>query len=717
MPNHWPTGDRDTTEFPSVDVSVRPHLEAFLGVSGIDYNDGAMVSTRFPTIKEGPRFRTYRKLYERLGLTYKDQHGKFKLSPFGDLLHDLTDWPSRLDGLIETAAKLLVRYQFANPLENHDLPVGSDIHPYYAILKAMSELDGKLHHEEINRVLMKTLRNESVPDSIETIRSGRELLTSGVENASSSELAEIWGDRVIDDQPEARIAPWFSLAGWGGLLIQRSVDPNDHCRHLTPEAVAAVQRSVSNPPPVFQGGSATEWYAYYHKLGENPTEAEEEVIIPTSDLPAEFNRRIEECGVKISQNIPARFLASLAAKRFLILCGNSGTGKTQLGILASRILCPSRTTDILAVGADWSDSRALLGQINYFDTIGEGEGKRPKFLPTITTDLISRVWKTDDPGMLVLDEMNLSHVERYFADFLSSMESKEPLRLYAANTAAIDAENYQDLHEAVKEDGDKADGLLPFPGNLSCIGTVNIDETTYMFSPKVLDRANVIELHAEPEQVDEYLKSGIGADLKEAEYSEACSKALSKLMELVDIAEGLPHPVGADPTVEKSFESFREALKACFTIMRSEGWDFGFRTLKEAMRYAHACFLLGRYDSEDAWVQWFDEQMVQKVLPKLHGGERRLGRILTKMTAFAGRQISDLPKPLSDLAPEDEPAAAAICAWSYEECSSTGMALLEILRNDSGGKKTKSARFPLSFKKLGAMLQDLDTDQYAGFIR
>ena len=65
--------------------------------------------------------------------------------------------------------------------------------------------------------------------------------------------------------------------------------------------------------------------------------------------------------------------------------------------------------------------------------------------------------------------MNLSHVERYFADFLSAIESYEEIPLYGNNES------------------------LNLPDNLFTIGTVNVDETTYMFSPKVLDRANTIE--------------------------------------------------------------------------------------------------------------------------------------------------------------------------------------------------------------------------------
>ena len=70
---------------------------------------------------------------------------------------------------------------------------------------------------------------------------------------------------------------------------------------------------------------------------------------------------------------------------------------------------------------------------------------------------------------LILDEMNLSHVERYFSDFLSAIESGEEIPLYGEEKT------------------------LTLPDNLFTIGTVNVDETTYMFSPKVLDRANTIE--------------------------------------------------------------------------------------------------------------------------------------------------------------------------------------------------------------------------------
>ena len=84
------------------------------------------------------------------------------------------------------------------------------------------------------------------------------------------------------------------------------------------------------------------------------------------------------------------------------------------------------------------------------------------------------------PYLLILDEMNLAHVERYLADVLSGIESR--------------AEVLPNL--TLKDGSWLPDAVMPriaLPRNLFIVGTVNVDETTYLFSPKVLDRANTIE--------------------------------------------------------------------------------------------------------------------------------------------------------------------------------------------------------------------------------
>ena len=117
---------------------------------------------------------------------------------------------------------------------------------------------------------------------------------------------------------------------------------------------------------------------------------------------------------------------------------------------------------IVPVGANWTDNTNIIG---YYNAITE------QYQSTPTFDLINEASNDfNTPYFLILDEMNLSHVERYFADFLSAIESKESIPIFG-----------------------KSNKSLTLPNNLFIIGTVNVDETTYMFSPKVLDRANTIE--------------------------------------------------------------------------------------------------------------------------------------------------------------------------------------------------------------------------------
>jgi 5-methylcytosine-specific restriction protein B len=95
--------------------------------------------------------------------------------------------------------------------------------------------------------------------------------------------------------------------------------------------------------------------------------------------------------------------------------------------------------------------------------------------------------------------MNLSHVERYFADILSAIESEEEIPLYEDNER--------------KSRGRSIPQKLMLPKNLFFIGTLNVDETTYTFSPKVLDRANVIDFRMEADELEAFLGNPTKPDL------------------------------------------------------------------------------------------------------------------------------------------------------------------------------------------------------------
>src|SRR5690606_30555773 len=114
------------------------------------------------------------------------------------------------------------------------------------------------------------------------------------------------------------------------------------------------------------------------------------------------------------------------------------------------------------VGADWTNREPLLGYPNAL------EGNKYVLPESNALTVIleaSKEANENKPYFIILDEMNLSHVERYFADFLSALESNEPISLHSENP---DWE-------------DDIPSKLYVPANVFFIGTVNIDETTYMF--------------------------------------------------------------------------------------------------------------------------------------------------------------------------------------------------------------------------------------------
>ena len=135
----------------------------------------------------------------------------------------------------------------------------------------------------------------------------------------------------------------------------------------------------------------------------------------------------------------------------------------------------------------------LSASLTIFEKTAQGN---PVYESTPVLDLLLRALADPSrPYFLILDEMNLSHVERYFSDFLSAMESKTPVPIH------------QEKQPLLTPSGAAVRPSVDFPGKPLHSGHVNVDETTYMFSPKVLDRANVLEFRIEPEQAKGFVES------------------------------------------------------------------------------------------------------------------------------------------------------------------------------------------------------------------
>lgn len=175
---------------------------------------------------------------------------------------------------------------------------------------------------------------------------------------------------------------------------------------------------------------------------------------------------------------------SLKTKPFVILYGISGTGKSKLVELFAESIGATRedgTYNLIPVRPDWSDASELIGYRNI----------ESKFQPGILTNIIKEAVKHKEiPYFVCLDEMNLARVEYYFSDILSIMETRDKKDEEIKTDKLIRSELFAGDLEAVESLGD-----LYIPENLYIIGTVNMDETTFPFSKKVLDRANTIEFN------------------------------------------------------------------------------------------------------------------------------------------------------------------------------------------------------------------------------
>jgi 5-methylcytosine-specific restriction protein B len=202
------------------------------------------------------------------------------------------------------------------------------------------------------------------------------------------------------------------------------------------------------------------------------------------------------------------------------------------------------------------------------------------------------------PYFLILDEMNLSHVERYFADFLSAMESGQSIHLHP------ESENWK---------GSEVKAKLQLPKNLFIIGTVNIDETTYMFSPKVLDRATVIEFRVNSEDMAGYFNRNIKFELKSLN-----SKGS-------DFASSFLALASSDDFHLEGKEELTATLLKYFQELKKVGAEFGYRTASEILRFTAIVQKINPEWSKD---QILDAAILQKLLPKLHGSRRKLEPVL-----------------------------------------------------------------------------------------
>jgi energy-coupling factor transporter ATP-binding protein EcfA2 len=347
--------------------------------------------------------------------------------------------------------------------------------------------------------------------------------------------------------------------------------------------------------------------------------------MPPTDSPLELTERIARfCaarGYQFLRSTIRGLYASLRAKPFVILAGNSGTGKSRLARLFAEAVganTGNRQFQMISVRPDWNDSSDLLG---YFDLSGD---YRPGLLITI---LLRADAERDKPFFVCLDEMNLARVEHYFSDFLSIIESRRRENGTVVTDSVIREEHIQKMkRDSLPSDvGVILDSLqhsphtIGLPPNLYVLGTVNMDETTQPFSRKVLDRANTLEFN----EID--LNEGLTNDGQKTPVPPLRLRSdflSSEFTSLNDV------PAEHRETAAK-VAAFLQNLNISLGLA---GFEVGYRVRDEAI--AFTIYALGAGMSQE---EAQENIVLQKVLPRVQGSSPRIETaLISLMKRLAG---------------------------------------------------------------------------------
>jgi hypothetical protein len=270
----------------------------------------------------------------------------------------------------------------------------------------------------------------------------------------------------------------------------------------------------------------------------------------------------------------------------------------------------------ISVRSDWTDNNELLGYYNLIE--------KKYHVPSFLEFVLTASNHPEFPFFVILDEMNLSKVEHYFSDILSCSESRilkkegvfqEKITLYnGVETLETDSESFENINNKVE-----------IPLNLFITGTVNIDESTYSFSSKVLDRANVIEFN--------------DVDLIAYGSGESNDDNFFKLNEFPDFSR---HSVPSKEHYDELDSTIKTYLIDLNSILKKNNLHFGYRIVNEIGLFIKNTKLYIGEDPETL-IKALDYQLVQKVFPKLNGEYATLEEPLREVLKYLS-EAEDLGK-------------------------------------------------------------------------
>jgi len=371
-----------------------------------------------------------------------------------------------------------------------------------------------------------------------------------------------------------------------------------------------------------------------------------------------FNNDLTNTFTTKVNNYYTNFLTAIRTKPFLLLAGISGTGKSRI---VRKLAQATVTKDLQELKETKEEKREIkyedeefeklrwklhspanfeIIQVkpnwhNSYDVVGYASNIPDEhYTLTPFIDFIVNAWHhLDVPFFLCLDEMNLAPVEEYFAEFLSSIESRsfdeegnymtDPIikptdkfgSVVAGNIAKQlnDALIGKDEMDSVFEKKLRTKGLT-LPPNLIVIGTVNMDETTFSFSRKVLDRAMSIEMNEV--DYDRLLTGGTDDGIKDLRNIENLNDLL--VNRYISADEVIDKLGGTSPnSIAVKVINYLKRINALF-----EGSPFklGYRVANEALIYVQSAEEFGQSDIYDT----LDNFTLMKILSRIEGDETKL---------------------------------------------------------------------------------------------
>ena len=344
------------------------------------------------------------------------------------------------------------------------------------------------------------------------------------------------------------------------------------------------------------------------------------------------------------------FLAALRTKPFMLLAGISGTGKSRIvrklaqasitknlqelydpksvekGFNRWELHKPANF-ELVQVKPNWHNSLEVVG---YKSNIGS-----PHYEFTPFVEFVARAWKHQNiPFFLCLDEMNLAPVEQYFAEFLSAIESRsiengeyetDPIikpfsefdtrddngnvtdklsdRMIAKLVGKLDTQTKSNIADRFRTKG------LTLPKNLLVLGTVNMDETTFSFSRKVLDRAMSIVMN--DVEYDKFFTGETENDM--VEFNDATKKLI------------IDRPIRGLEADDNGAEQVEQYLTAINEVLNDTPFKLGYRAANEALLYVSAAY---QFDCSIDVNTALDEFTLMKILSRIEGDKRSIENLL-----------------------------------------------------------------------------------------